>query len=114
MFLEDLPSRPVRITRQISAENPTGEPGNACRWDPDHPENTIDHGKGLKVHPFLQLEPGETKQLADIDGSGSINEFFITTEYPYLSELILRIYWDFEDAPSVGGSAGYVFCQRFR
>ena len=113
MFLEDLPYRPVRVTRQISAENPTGEPGNACRWDPAHPENTIDQGKGLKVHPFLQLEPGETKCLADIDGSGCINEFFITTEYPYLSELILRIYWDFEEAPSVEAPLGMFFANGF-
>ncbi len=113
MILNDLPFSPVRITRQISAENPDGSPGGACRWDKNHPEQTIDQGQGRKVHPFLQLSAGETKTLAEIEGPGCINEFFITTDHTYLSELVLRIYWDGEDAPSVEVPLGMFFANGF-
>lgn len=52
MFLEDLPYRPVRIIRQISAENPTGEPGNACRWDPCIPKIPSIREKDSRFIPF--------------------------------------------------------------
>jgi len=109
----NIPFTKVYETRQISAENPTGERGKAGIWDKNHPELTMDHGKGLKVHPFLTLEPGETAVLADIEGPGCINEFFITTEHIYLSELVLRIYWDDEEFPSVQSPLGSFFANGF-
>lgn len=112
-MLRQLPFEKVRLTRQISAENPTGEKGGACHFDIKHPENTLDRGKGWKVHPFLSLEPGETKVLADIQGPGCINEFFITTDHRWLSELILRMYWDGEETPSVEVPLGMFFANGF-
>lgn len=109
----DIPFSKVYETRQISAENPTGEPGNACRWDKNNPELTMDYGKGRKVHPFLQIEPRQTITLADIEGPGCIDEFFITTEHQYLSELVLRIYWDDEETPSVESPLGCFFANGF-
>ncbi|NRF96196.1 hypothetical protein HQN89_36105 [Paenibacillus frigoriresistens] len=62
-------------TRQISAENPTGEKGKACIWDPDprdpflpHSGTALNMGRGWKVRPFIKLQPGETTVLADIAG----------------------------------------------
>lgn len=110
-MLEQLPYIGGRITRQISAENPTGEPAGACRWS--RPEETLDGGKGWKVHPFLKIKAGETKVLAQIDGAGCITEFFITTDHQTLSELILRMYWDGEDTPSVEAPLGAFFCNGF-
>ncbi len=112
-MLQFLPFQGARVTRQISAENPTGEPGGACRWDEAHPENTIDQGQGLKVHPFLSLQPGECATLADIQGPGCINECFITTDHRYSSELVLRIYWDDEPSPSVECPLGAFFANGF-
>lgn len=112
-MLSNLPFQPARITRQISAENPTGEAGGACRWDPAHPEDTLDGGLDLKVHPFLQLAPGQTKTLADIEGPGCITQIFFTTDHVWLSELVLRIYWDDEDAPSVEAPVGAFFANGF-
>lgn len=48
--------------------------------------------------------------LADIEGMGIISEFFFTSDYPRLSELVLRIYWDYEEQPSVEVPAGAFFC----
>lgn len=112
-MLNHIPFGGVQVTRQISAENPTGEPGGACHFDSAHPEETLDQGAGRKVHPFLSLGPGETKVLADIAGSGCINEFFITTDHEYLSEVILRMYWDEEEMPSVEVPLGAFFANGF-
>lgn len=112
-MLKEIPFCDVQITRQISAENPTGEVGGGCRFDTKYPEITLDHGIGRKVHPFLSLDPGETKVLADIDGPGCINEFFITTDYVWLSEVILRMYWDGEKIPSVEVPLGAFFANGF-
>ena len=107
-------------TRQISGENPTGEKGGACRWspDPDNPETphsaaARNLGRGWKVHPFLWAEAGETITLADIQGPGVINEFFFTSSAKNYSELVLRMYWDGEETPSVECPAGAFFCMGF-
>ncbi len=110
-MLEQLPYIGGRVTRQISAENPNGEPGNACRWGKK--EETLDGGKNLKVHPFLQLKSSETKVLADIDGPGCITEIFFTCDHKNLSELVLRIYWDDEEKPSVEVPVGIFFANGF-
>lgn len=106
-MLDQLPYLGGRITRQISAENPTGAPGGACRWE--DVGQTLDGGKNLKVHPFLQLKPDETKILADIKGPGCITDIFFTTDHVKLSELVLRIYWDNEEVPSVEVPVGMFF-----
>lgn len=112
-MLKQLPFADIYPTFQVSAENLTGQKGGACHWDVAHPEDTLDRGKSLKVHPFLSLEPGETKVLAELTGPGCINEFFITTDYVYESELILRIYWDDEETPSVETPLGMFFANGF-
>ena len=103
-------------TRQISAENPTGEKGKACIWEPDpsnpflpHSGTALDMGRGWKVRPFIKLQPGETVVLADISGPGCINQFFFTSSHELDSELVLRIYWDDEETPSVESPIGAFF-----
>ena len=115
-FLEFLPYSTGVVTRQISAENPTGEKGGACKWVPDtsnpdlvHSGAAQDLGIGWKVRPFIKVKAGETVTLADIEGPGCINEFFITSDYPNLSELVLRFYWEGEDVPSVETPLGAFF-----
>ncbi len=107
-------------TRQISGENPTGEKGSACRWIPDsrNPETPDSYaaeklGKGWKVHPFLRAEAGQTVTLAEIEGPGIINELFLTANAQNFSELVLRIYWDKEESPSVECPLGAFFCMGF-
>ena len=104
-------------TRQVSAENPTGDKGSGCAFipDPDDPnlpfsKKSVHLGKGWKVRPFIKIQPGQTETLMDVTGPGSIREMFITTDYKRLSELVLRIYWDGEEQPSVESPLGAFFC----
>lgn len=103
-------------TRQVSAENPRGEKGGACAWTPDptnpdlpFSDKSMRLGKGWKVRPFIRLEPHQTVTLMDVEGSGSIRECFITTDYARLSELVIRMYRDDEASPSVECPLGAFF-----
>lgn len=52
---------------------------------------------------FGHIERGETLELANIEGAGCIRHIYFTI-WPtghYLRELVLRMYWDGETAPSV-------------
>lgn len=104
------------VTRQINAENPTGGKGAAAKWDPDptnpdlpHSGASVDLGRGWKVHPFIKVFAGQTVTLAEIDGSGCINEFWIASDLPEFRAFILRIYWDNEETPSVEVPLGDFF-----
>jgi D-arabinan exo alpha-(1,3)/(1,5)-arabinofuranosidase (non-reducing end) len=115
-LLESLPYATGNETRQISAENPSGEKGGACRETPDpsnpdlfHSKFAVDLGRGWKVRPFIRLGAGTTVTLADVDGPGCINHFFITSDLPNYSELVLRLYWDHEELPSVESPLGAFF-----
>ena len=114
--LASLPYQTGVITRQISAENPTGEKGQACPWDPNpddpflaHSRAAVDLGRGWKVHPFIKVEAGETVLLADINGPGIINQLWITSDLKLYRALVLRIYWDNELEPSVEVPLGDFF-----
>ena len=76
-------------TGQISSSDPTG--GNADAWP---------------------VQPGETRTLADIKGTGMITHIWVTidssSEY-HLRQLILRAYWDNEKTPSVECPIGDFF-----
>jgi hypothetical protein len=119
-ILGSLPFQSGAVTRQINAENPTGGKGRACLLDPNLPDPetqlplphagaALDLGRGWKVHPFIRVKAGETVTLAQIDASGCINEFFITSDLPELRALVLRFYWDGEELPSVEVPLGDFF-----
>jgi hypothetical protein len=115
-MLGGLPFQAGVVTRMISPENPTGEKGGACHWDPDpndpnlpHSRAASDLGRGWKVRPFIQLKSGETKVLADITGPGCLNYLWITSDLPEYRALVLRFYWDGEEAPSVEVPLGDFF-----
>ena len=109
-------------TRSISAENPTGEKGGGARESvPDaqtyskglatvqeHPAAAL--GKGWKVRPYINLEPGTTTVLADVDGPGVIQHIWLTVHPRAYRDTILRIYWDGEETPSVETPLGDFFC----
>ncbi len=64
---------------------------------------------------FENIEPGETRTLAEIEGAGCINHIWITIspEAPELnrSDIILRMYWDGNEYPSVESPIGPFFGQ---
>ncbi len=104
-------------SRSISPENFTGEKGKGGMASPDSnaPHNTAnatnaarDLGQGWKVNPFVQINPGETFTIAEIEGSGAIQHIWMTPTGNWRFS-ILRIYWDDETEPSVECPVGDFF-----
>lgn len=102
-------------TRMISAENPTGEKGGAClaEINPEEESNYWSRNaveKGWKVRPFIRMAPHSKVTIADIAGPAVIKQFFLTSDRPNFSELIIRMWWDHEEQPSVECPMGAFFC----
>ncbi len=97
-------------SRTISAENPTGEKGGACRSaDGVGARSARNLGIGWKISPYIVAKPDEEYTLADISGSGCIQSMWMTLSGNW-RHAILRIYWDGQDNPSVECPAGMFFC----
>ncbi len=61
---------------------------------------------------FWQVDKGETKVLADIKGAGAIKHVWMTIrcyDEQYLRKLVLEMYWDGSDRPSVKVPVGDFF-----
>lgn len=94
-------------TRSITAENPTGEPGQGGMAvpDPSDPKPftnaaaASELGQGWKVRPFIRVNAGQTATLMDVHGSGIIQHIWIVENIN--RGLVLRCYWDGEEQPSV-------------
>lgn len=101
-------------SRAINAENPRGEKGRAAM-------TASPLGPSRKGTPCLKDIPsGETVTLAEIDGPGIIRHIWITVDNKtsdaaptILRDLVLRMYWDEETAPSVESPLGDFFCCGF-
>ncbi len=104
-------------TRSISAENFTGEKGNAGRATEGTGKfHARDLGPGWKISPSIRIAPRSTFTLADIAGPGAIQHIWMTTFPGHWRSLILRAYWDGEEAPSIECPYGDFFangwCER--
>jgi hypothetical protein len=99
-------------TRSISAENPKGEVGGGGK-------EASNLGIARKGRPCITLPQGETVTLMGVNGTGILQHFWITvtdrTEKGYfvLRDLVLRMYWDDEETPSVEAPLGDFFCNGF-
>ena len=96
-------------TRSISAENIHGEKGKGGMAEGGNPA-ARELGQGWKVSPCISVKGGETVTLADIQGPGAIQHFWITVHPDTWRRLVLRIYWDGESSPSVEVPLGDFFC----
>lgn len=87
-------------SRSITAENPTGEPGQGAMLSTGYAEKQAQElGLGWKVNPATIIAPHTTKVIADINDMGSIQSMWCTGHIS--RNLILRIYWDNQENPSV-------------
>lgn len=100
-------------SRSISAENPTGAKGAGAMEDPKGEGPARELGLGWKVRPCLTLQPGETTTLMDNEGPGVIRHIWITFHESFYRNLILRIYWDGEENPSVQAPIGDLMCNSW-
>ena len=58
------------------------------------------------------MQPGETRTMAQIEGAGAITHIWITIasrDEKHLKNLVLRMYWDGEETPSVESPIGDFF-----
>jgi len=96
-------------SRSISAENPTGEPGRGGLAAEGHGAKAArDLGLGWKVSPCVEIGAGEVFEVADIEGPGSIQQIWMTPLVD-MRLLVLRIYWDGQEHPSVEAPLGDFF-----
>lgn len=96
-------------TRSISPENFTGEKGKGgMATDGTGLICAKDLGQGWKISPSIMIEPGETFELANIDGPGAIQQIWMTPN-GHWRFAILRIYWDDQEHPSVECPVGDFF-----
>ena len=97
-------------SRSISAENFTGEKGKGGMAEHGTGEKAARGlGRGWKVSPSIIIEPGDTVEIANIDGPGIIKHMWVTDNSPQNRMLIIRIYWDGSDTPSVEVPLGDFF-----
>ena len=96
-------------TRSISPENVTGEKGKGgMATDGPALPSARDLGQGWKVSPYVRIQPGQTHIIADIDGSGAIQQIWMTPTGHWRYS-ILRIYWDGQETPAVECPVGDFF-----
>jgi len=96
-------------TRSISPESFTGEKGKAGMATEGTGKNAArELGQGWKISPSVPVKAGTTFTMADIQGSGAIQQIWITPT-GHWRFLVLRMYWDGEKEPSVEVPVGDFF-----
>ncbi len=96
-------------SRSISPENFSGEKGKGgMALTGTGAEHARELGQGWKISPSIVIQPGETFELADIQGPGKIEQMWMTPTGVWRWS-ILRIYWDDQPHPSVECPVGDFF-----
>jgi hypothetical protein len=96
-------------TRSISPENFSGEKGRGgMATDGTGAPYARDLGRGWKISPSVKVAPGASFTLADIEGSGAIQQIWLTPTGNWRFS-ILRFYWDDQEQPSVECPVGDFF-----
>jgi hypothetical protein len=109
MSLGNLARLSAAESRSISPENLNGaRSGGGLALEGTGAESARDLGQGWKVSPSVRIGPGETFELADIDGPGAIQQIWMTATGTWRYS-ILRIYWDGQEQPSVECPVGDFF-----
>lgn len=109
MHLGNLARLSAAQTRSISPENFDGAKGGGGKAAEGAASKAArDLGVGWKVNPFIVVEPGETRTLADIAGPGALQQIWMTPTGHWRYS-ILRIYWDDQEQPSVECPVGDFF-----
>ena len=110
-MMNDIATAKRAQSRSICAENPTGaKGGGGAATDGTAAQAARELGQGWKVSPCLTLAPAATTTLAEITGPGVIQHIWITVDSAWWRKLVVRIYWDGEESPSVEVPLGDFFC----
>ncbi len=92
------------VSRSISFENPTGLPGEGGKA-------SSKLGVGRKGLPSKKIQPGETVQLCDIEGPGTVRHIWITCDNDPVPQrsYVIRVWWDGQEHPSIECPVGDFF-----
>ena len=92
------------VSRSISFENPTGAPGEGGKA-------ASNLGVGRKGAPSRNIQPGETVQLCDIEGPGTIRHIWVTISHDgdQLRSTVLTAWWELPSA-SAALAPQHCFC----
>lgn len=84
------------VSRSISFENPAGAPGQGG-------QAASKLGPTRKGSPSRSVAPGQTVQLCDIEGRGTIRHIWLTTARDPVAQraLVIRAYWEGQEHPSI-------------
>ena len=94
----------------VTAENPTGEKGKGgMLTEGIMSVQARELGIGWKISPGVNSYAHSTTVLADIKGMGAIRHIWITDNAFDAREMVLRIYFDGHDNPSVEAPLGDFF-----
>jgi Protein of unknown function (DUF2961) len=98
-------------TRSISAENFHGEKGRGgMATDGTGAHVARELGQGWKVSPSVDVPAHTIFTMAEIESMGAIQQIWLTLHPDHWRRVILRIYWDGEETPSVEAPVGDFFC----
>ena len=109
----------IAQSRSLSAENYRGEPGEGGRTtiaestNPEVARYAQDLGTGWKVSPCLRIPPHSTATIMDHAGPGVIRHLWFTFHVMFQRQLIIRIYWDDQEHPSIECPLGDFFCNAW-
>jgi hypothetical protein len=110
-------------SRSVSPENVYGEKGRGGMAVPgaDPQEEVLrigqkwvphgcsrDLGRGWKVRPCIDVDPGARAVVMDVAGPGAIQQIWMTPT-GHWRHMVLRIWWDGEESPSVECPVGDFF-----
>jgi len=99
------------LTRSISAENMNGAKGNGgMAVSGTGSPYARDLGIGWKVSPSIDIYGNSVYTIAEIEESGCIQHIWMTCHPSAWRSLIIRMYWDGEEEPSVEVPIGDFFC----
>jgi hypothetical protein len=97
------------VTRSISPENFDGGKGKGGMAEEGTGAGMAKGlGRGWKISPSIVIKAGETRVIADIAGSGAIQQIWMTPTGNW-RDCILRIYWDGQEQASVECPVGDFF-----
>lgn len=120
MSLNNLYKPNDATTYVLSAENFRGEKGMGAMATAEsslHPGSvnaSRELGQKWKMSPCIPLKAFETITIMDHDGPGLIRHIWCTMRKgTFLRDIIIRIYWDDEEMPSVECPIGDFFCNSW-
>jgi len=96
-------------TRSLSPENFDGAKGKGgMATEGRNAHCARDLGRGWKISPCIEIAPDECREIANIEGSGAIQQIWMTPTGHWRYSII-RIYWDDQEQPSVECPIGDFF-----